>query len=353
MATPSATSEAASSPSRSRRDGSSDKLFDDPDADIILRSSDSREFRVLKLYLIKCSPVLNGLIQAAASNLPDAAIPPNAGTPLPVVKMSDSGAILSSLLTFIFPMSPVLPQTLEETMELLSVAQKYKMSSVLSFIRGRIAALQDPPFIHRENAFHVYSLAQKHGLHHEVAQAARMTLKFTLTIEKLEGKLDIIPSAYLYELWLHHNRVKTNISSDILEFRESGAHGTLIGLKCVRLTVTPGGIPQWIDDYICSIAQAPSFFDLFKFQTTLAGHIDASRCSSCAYMPSQTIHAFWSALTDLVHQSMEKVRVFDINGVACSYNSYRQIQLSPCWEWKSPPKVIWAIPWLPSLCQNA
>ncbi|KAI0253679.1 hypothetical protein BJV78DRAFT_1191244 [Lactifluus subvellereus] len=311
-------SEAASS--RPERDESSNKLFDDPDADIILRSSDSQEFRVLKLYIIKSSTALGKLIQATASNLPDDAIPTDARTPLPVVQMSDSGAILSCLLTFIFPTSPALPPTVDETMELLSVAQKYEMSSVLAHIRGSIA-LQDPPFIHEENAFHVYSLAQKYGLRREAAQAARITLKFTLTIENLEGKLDIMPGAYLYELWLYHHQVQSNISSDMREFRKSCARGTLNGLKCVRLTAE--GIPQWLDNYICSISKTPSFFDLIGFQNALVDHVNATvngrgdtRCSFCPCIPSQTTHAFWSALTNVVHRGMEKVGIVDMKRIA-------------------------------------
>jgi hypothetical protein len=58
---------------------------------------------------------------------------PDAGTPLPVIEMSDRGAIPVFLLAFIFPMSPTLPQPVEETIELLSVAQKYEMSSVREY----------------------------------------------------------------------------------------------------------------------------------------------------------------------------------------------------------------------------
>jgi BTB/POZ domain len=325
MAAAPATSEGPSDPSRSLRDEPSNKLFDDPDADIILRSCDSQEFRVLKLYMIKSSPVLKKLILATASDPPDTATLPDSGTPLPVVEMPESGSILSSLLTFIFPMSPTLPKSVEAIMELLSVAQEYKMSSILYHIRGCIS-LQDPPFIHRENAFHIYSLAQKHGLLREVAQGARLTLKVTLTIENLEDKLYVMPGAYLYELWKYHCAVRTNILSCISEFRQSNAHGTLTGLSCVYLT---RGIPKWIDVYIYSVATTPSSFDLIEFQTILASHIQGTKCSYCAHIPSQKIHVFWSALTAVVHRSMEMVSVFDINEVACSYNSYRPNQLSP------------------------
>jgi BTB/POZ domain len=345
MATSPATSEGTSN-------GFDINLFDDPDADIILRSCDSQEFRVLKLYLIRSSPVLKRLIQ-------EAAILPDVGTPLPVVKMSDSGAILSSLLTFIFPVSIALPTTVEETIGLLSAAQKYRMNSILNHIRGTIS-LQDPPFIHRENAFHVYSLARKHVLFQEAAQAARITLKYILTIEKLEDKLDVVPGAHLYELWEYHRGVQANISSDILEFRSSGAHGTLAGLNCVAFT---GILPKWLDDYICSIAYTPSFFDPAEFQTTLASHIIVTYCQCCSRIPSQTIHAFWSALTDVVQQSMKRVSVLDIDGVTYIHNFHRpnppsygnpRRQLRPGfrknWSLRVWLGVMWTILFL---CQNA
>jgi len=75
------------------------------------------------------------------------------------VQLPDNGVILSTLLTFIFPVATVLLPTLEEIMQLLSVAQKYEMASVLSHIRN-CAASKDPPFICPENAFHAYTLSE-------------------------------------------------------------------------------------------------------------------------------------------------------------------------------------------------
>jgi hypothetical protein len=67
-------------------------------------------------------------------------------------------------------------QTVEQTMELLSVAQEYEMGVVLTHIRNHIA-LQTPSFIREETAFLVYSLAQKYGLRTEALQAAKSTLR--------------------------------------------------------------------------------------------------------------------------------------------------------------------------------
>ena len=48
-------------------------------------------------------------------------------------------------------------------MELLSVAQMYKMDVVLTHIRNHLAR-QEPSFIREETAFQLYSVAQKYGL---------------------------------------------------------------------------------------------------------------------------------------------------------------------------------------------
>src|SRR6266851_6338334 len=310
-------------------DEPSKTFFNNSDADITLRSCDSQEFRVLKLYIIKSSPVLSEQIQAI-SNPPQPALSTDAETHLPVVQLSDNSAILSTLLTFIFPVLPVLPSTPEETMELLSVAQKYEMVSVLAHIRGCVA-LRDPPLICPENAFHAYSLAQKYGLRQEAAQAARITLTFTLTIEKLESKLDVMPGAFLYEFWKYHQSVRDNLSANIKEFIGSTARSTLSDLKCGFLS--PEGIPRWLGHYISSIATAPSSFDLIEFQSTMTHHINDSfwtqmgvqqmtRCPSCARIPSQTIRTFWSALTNFVNGNIAKASVIDVNYCA-SYNKYR------------------------------
>jgi hypothetical protein len=285
------------------------EIFDYPEADIILRSSDSHEFRVLKVFITKSSLALDKLIQATPNFVATTA-PASIEKPLPVVHMPESGATLRSLLTFIFPVPPVLPSSLEETMELLSVAQKYEMSHVLVHIRGSIA-LQEPPLICKSNALHVYSLAQKYGLRQEAVQAARLTLNFAVTIEGLENKLDVIPGDHLHELWGYHQSVQRSLVSNIDGFRGSDAYKALDALNCADRA--PSGIPKWIDDYICFMAQTPSSFDLLELQTALARHVTTNHipliqpCSYCTSLPRQAIDEFWAALTAFVRANMEQV----------------------------------------------
>lgn len=283
-------------------------LLDDPDADIIIRSCDLQEVRVLKLYLTKSSPVLNELIQLSAIKFPDSPTSLHT-TAHPCIQLSESSAILSSLLSFILPVPFNLPPTSEKIMELLSVAQKYKMNSTLAHIRVAVDS-QEPPFICQENAFHIYSLAQRYGLDQEVARAARMALTFPMTIQSLEDKFDTMTGAYFHSLWKYSQRVRSNLSSDLMAFRTHGAQRTLANLSCYIGNAS--GIPAWIDRYIASIGEDPAIFSLSEFHMCLTRHLLYDGCHMCRNLATGTISTFWKELTAIVNKSMANVSVSDL-----------------------------------------
>lgn len=300
-------------------------LFDYPEADVILRSRDSYEFRVLKIYIVHSSPILGDKVLISPTPHPgptSSTVPaesdvdsgPSANAH-PVVQLPMDGEILFSLLTFIFPVPPVLPSTVEQVMELLSVAQIYKMDIILTHIRNHIAQ-QEPPFIREETAFLIYSLSQKHALCTEALQAARCTLSFSsLTIQNLaeEHKLDMMSGSSLHELWKYHQRVRSNITIDLREFKKSSALTVLGDSGCESLA--DSGLPDWLDNYISGIGTAlvPAFLDLADFHVKLVEHIERQRsnggCASCSGMLGKKIRVIWEALTAAVHGSIVKVRV--------------------------------------------
>jgi hypothetical protein len=283
-------------------------LFDHPGADIVLRSQDSRHIQVPKIYIVNCSPVLGELIRKAS----DSPSNTNAGVSLPVIQLPESGEILHCLLTFIFPVTPRIPSTLEEIMELLSAAQKYQMGTALAHIRASVAQRNLLP-TRLEPALRIYALAQKYGLRQEALQTARTIFKYPMTIEDFDNKLDIMPGASLYELWKYHERFRAVFASDLAEFMESGARGTITGLRCAELSSSK--IPLWLDWYMESMATTPHLFDFAELYIAMAHHFKdkskKSRCK-CASIPGQTIRQFWEALVSVVHGSFEKVIVVDM-----------------------------------------
>ena len=284
-------------------------LLDYPGADVILRSQDSYHFRVPKIYIENSSPVLSELIRKVLDS-PDAT---NPSASLPVVLLPKRGEIIHCILTFIFPVIPLLPSTPEEAMELLSEAQAYQMGSVLSQIRDRIAR-HYPQHTHLEPVLRLYSLAQKYRLRPEALQTARTILKYPITIEDFDDKLDIMPGSSLYELWKYYEGVRAILASDLTKFRESIVHGTIAGFCCTSRSSSQ--IPTWIDHYIESIGNMPHLFDLVEFNTAMSSHVKATDVvdtCKCVPIPSQVTRNFWEALTIVVHDSFEKVNLVDLS----------------------------------------
>jgi hypothetical protein len=300
-------------------------LFDYPGADIILRSQDHFHFRVPKTSIVSNSPVLGELIRRILDS-PGGA---NAEVLLPVVQLPESGKILHCLLTFIFPITPLVLSTTEEIMELLSVAQKYQMGTALTHIRGTMARQNSLP-TNLEPALRIYSLAQKYGLRPEALQTARIILlKHSMIIEDFDSNLDIMTGASLYELWEYDERAREILVLDLAEFMESCGCGTITGLRCEDYS--SHRIPNWLDNYIESIGGLPTLFDLVEFNTAMAchlRHVDRELCE-CASMSSQTIRKFWEALSSVVLGSFEKVSVIDLPELYRMLNLllYRQSQL--------------------------
>jgi hypothetical protein len=301
--------------------------FDYPGSDVVLRSCDSHNFHAIKLYIANSSPVLRELMRTVSNTSHDAN--GEEPEPLPVVELPESGATLHNLLTFIFPVVPILPSTSDKIMEFLAVAQKYQMDSVLSHIRGIIGARKDPPFIHPETAFHIYFFAQKHELYQEVHQAARVTLRLPMVIEELGHVLDFpyMTGAYLHELWKYHERVRTDLKSGVLEFRNSGLPDDVKNLICRVSYYSSRGhyqswnnvapsFPHWLDNYLTSIADAPHLFDLNSIESAWARHIQqitqSSASCSCVGISGQVMRSFREALTTFVSTTIERVRRADV-----------------------------------------
>ena len=284
--------------------------FEFPGSDIILRSCDSHNFHVSRLYIVNSSPVLRELIRniSNTSHIANRQV----SEPLPIVELPENGATLYSLLTFVFPVDPILPSTSEKIMELLAVAKKYQMKSVLSYIRGINGTRKGPPFILPETAFHIYFLAQHQGLHQEAVQAARATLYLPVVIEDLGDKLEFssMTGAYLYELWKYHEHIRSKLKSGVPNFRSRLPEGVK-ALRCAPFYYVANSL-LWLDNYVESIAEAPHLFNFVEFENAWARHIKESqafnqRMCPCIEISSQLRRAFWDALTAFVDDVIETV----------------------------------------------
>ena len=89
-----------------------------PDADFVIRSSDIVNFRVNKLVLAVASPFFRDLL-----SLPQ---PPSCGESvdgLPVVQLSEDSELLSALVSMLYPLRPVIPNSYDKVLSLLPTCQ--------------------------------------------------------------------------------------------------------------------------------------------------------------------------------------------------------------------------------------
>ena len=88
--------------------------FDVPDANFIIRSSDNVNFRVHKSLLALASPIFKDLLslpQPSDREIVDG---------LPVVQLSESSELLNSLVSMLYPVPTVMPNSYNKVLNLLA-----------------------------------------------------------------------------------------------------------------------------------------------------------------------------------------------------------------------------------------
>ena len=168
--------------------------LDVPDADsIIVRSSDQANFRIHKSVLAMSSPFFKDLL-----SLPqpfDAEIVDG----LPVVSLPEDASLLNCLISLLYPITPVIPDSYQKAFSLLAVCQKYEMESVQFVIRAAIKVGKFPAPIKGEG-FSAYAIASGFGLVPEAEDAARLTLGQPMTFESLGEGLRLFKGRALCDL---------------------------------------------------------------------------------------------------------------------------------------------------------
>jgi hypothetical protein len=149
--------------------------FNNPDAEVIIRSSDHVDFRVFKAFLSSVSGVFKDMF----------AIPQGPGDiitadeemrdGLPVIPITEESQVVETLLMFCYPniltSAPVL-KTMEEILPILKVAIKYGIEALETQMRN---ALFTPPVV-AERSMQVFVTAYLHRWEKEMRIAAKYTL---------------------------------------------------------------------------------------------------------------------------------------------------------------------------------
>ncbi|KAF8262355.1 hypothetical protein EI94DRAFT_1553194, partial [Lactarius quietus] len=172
--------------------------------DIIIQSSDLVTFRVDKAILSMSSPIfadMFSLPQPSFNEVLDG---------LPVVRLSEDAETLNSLLTMLYPIPSVVPNSYDKALELLAASQKYDMVSVQSAICTEIKS-RGPIVLTGTVAYHGYAISSSAKLLPEMETSARHTLDFPMTLEYLGDELSLFEGWALRDLVRYRKHCQDNL----------------------------------------------------------------------------------------------------------------------------------------------
>jgi hypothetical protein len=143
--------------------------FNAPDADVVLRSSDGKEFRVHRLILSISSPIFQGMFGLPQ---PTESLPKISNIDIP-----ETSDILQPFLQYLYPRSPPDISDISMWAALYAIADKYGTEVVTDLLRDALI----PRFL-EASPLRVYALASCWGFEEEAKIASRRTL--TMDISK-------------------------------------------------------------------------------------------------------------------------------------------------------------------------
>ena len=166
--------------------------FQSPDADVILRSSDEREFRVHKVILSLSSPVFLGMF-----GLPQ----PTESPQIPTIDVPESSDILEPFIQYLYPRSPPKVPDMAMWGSLYAIADKYNAEVVMEALRGMLI-----PRFFAESPVRVYALASRWGLEEEARTASAGTLTINILEDFPREDAELMGGAACHQLFLLHLR---------------------------------------------------------------------------------------------------------------------------------------------------
>ncbi|KZP00683.1 hypothetical protein CALVIDRAFT_594875 [Calocera viscosa TUFC12733] len=148
--------------------------FDNPDADLILRTADKVPFRVFRRILIESSDIFRDLFSIPS--------PPSSSTTSlspaqqepPVLDIPEPARLMNDFLLCVYPLPNPRYTSIDELFPLFDLARKYASQPVLDVLR---AALVSPELMRKTVPLRVYALACKEDLEQEKRTAAAACLE--------------------------------------------------------------------------------------------------------------------------------------------------------------------------------
>jgi hypothetical protein len=213
---------------------------------------------------------------------------------LPVVRVSENAEVLTCLLTMLYPIPSMIPNSYDKTLMLLAASQKYDMDGVQSRIRAETQS-KKLPMPTGAATFHAYAIASIGGLSSEKETLARLTLNFPMTFEYLFDGLPFFEGWVLRDLISYRKRYRDNLISCFKSFLDLRNPPFNIWRPCTpsisSTNHSTGYSPPWLTPLfqkrLTELDQAftnplPNTSNIREeYQSALLAHVASEGCMAC------------------------------------------------------------------------
>ncbi|KIM89201.1 hypothetical protein PILCRDRAFT_84944 [Piloderma croceum F 1598] len=178
--------------------------FNDPKADVILRSSDNIDFRTFKSLLSLASTVFDDMFgwpQPPAAGSDDTKRTIEAGQ-LPVVTVSEPSRTVRNVLMFCHPKCSPELDNISEINEVTAMGLKYDMEGLVGHARQSAKRLSLEVM---KEPIRAYAIACRYKLKQEMKLAAKATLALPLSNRSSPVELELISAADLQRVIAYHD----------------------------------------------------------------------------------------------------------------------------------------------------
>ena len=280
------------------------------DAIIVLRSSDLVNFRVHKSILAMVSPFFKDLLslpQPSDSESIDG---------LPVVQLSEDAELLNTLVSMLYPVRRVIPDSYDKVLNLLAACQKYDMVQVQSSIRAKVNRGSFPAPVGTE-VFRAYAIASNKGLDPEMEMAARLTLDHPMTFETLGEALQLFDGSVLRDLTCFRKRCRDNLVKCVQSFLEVQGPGTRnpASVYCENCGSSSWLNPNWLHQVLSPINDLKQVFKAPVTPSNMHGEClkalqRFANCKYCGWSHATNNPTFFAGLESKLARARDEVPPF-------------------------------------------
>ncbi|KAG1774129.1 hypothetical protein EV702DRAFT_547188 [Suillus placidus] len=283
--------------------------FDNPDGDIILRSTTDRvDFHTFKFILSLMSPMFKEMFTLPQNGLQSGI------SSVPVIPVAESSATLESLLLHYYPAAtPKAFSSFSHAVAVMEAAKKYDMQVVLSRAVDRVFTQFIP-----DRILELYALFCQFGWQDHAQMAATRALEIKdlgRPSHVFKGMRNITAFDY-HRLLAYHQECGAAAQQVAKSLSSRNAYHTLQCAKCNKpeKSLFWTGRPSWFDEYLDKSGKEllirpceSTLLESASYINAIIKAIEDTKCSGCKYKFVEGIDGFRALYIAQVKRAVAKV----------------------------------------------